>query len=263
VKAAHAPRSLRRRVFGQLDLRLYRHLSATNAAVIVVILAAVALSVAETEPGIVRGNEGWFIAANTGFGVVFLAEYLLRLWSVAERAPQHAWRERMRFVVSLPALIDVLAIASSLTPLLGFNSTPLRLVRLARIVMLVRVGPFARACTLLGQAVASRRFELLVTAGLAAIVLMIGATVLYWAEGAVQPEAFGSIPRAMWWAAETLTTVGYGDVRPVTALGKVMAAVMAFAGIGVIALPAGIMASAFSDAMAQHRARLAKVEEAE
>ncbi len=260
VRAAHAPRSLRRRVFGQLDLRLYRHLSATNGIIIGVIVAAVVLSVAETEPGIVRGNERWFAAANIGFGIVFLIEYVLRLWSVAERAPQHAWRERLRFVVSMPALIDVLAIASSLTPLLGFNSTPLRLVRLARIVMLVRVGPFARACSLLGQAVASRRFELLVTAGLALIVLMIGATVLYWAEGAAQPDAFGSIPRAMWWAAETLTTVGYGDVRPVTPLGKLMAAIMAFAGIGVIALPAGIMASAFSDAMQQHRERLARIE---
>lgn len=249
--------TLRRRVFGELDLRLHRHLSPANTVIIVAILGAVGVSVAETEPTLTAGHTLLLARINFVFGLIFLVEYVVRLWSIAERAPQHEWRERLRFAVSLPALIDVLAIVSSLTPLLGFNSTPLRLVRLARIVLLVRVGPFARACALLAGAVTSRRLELLITAGLALVVLVLGATALYWAEGAVQPAAFGSIPRAMWWAAETLTTVGYGDVRPVTPLGKVLAAVMPFAGIGIIALPAGIMAAAFGDAMQQHRTKLA------
>lgn len=255
--------SLRRRVFAALDLRLHRHITGTNSVIVATILLAVVVSVAETEPTFTHGHEQLLARINFVFGLAFLVEYAARLWSIAERAPDHALHQRIRFVFSVASLIDLLAIVSSMTPLLGFNSTPLRLVRLARIVMLVRVGPFARAIGLLGAAVASRRFELIVTAGLALIVLMIGATALFWTEGAVQPEAFGSIPRAMWWAAETLTTVGYGDVRPITPLGKVMAAIMAFAGIGIIALPAGIMASAFSDAMQQHRARLARVSAAE
>ncbi len=76
---------------------------------------------------------------------------------------------------------------------------------------------------------------------------------LFWAEGTVQPDAFGSIPRAMWWAMATLTTVGYGDVYPITALGKVLAAVVAVTAIAIVAMPTGIMAAAFSDAFQELR----------
>lgn len=84
--------------------------------------------------------------------------------------------------------------------------------------------------------------------------MLISATLLYWAEGVEQPDKFGSIPRALWWSIVTLTTVGYGDVYPVTALGKLISAVVAIVGIGIIAMPAGIMAAAFSDAIQRHRA---------
>ena len=79
-------------------------------------------------------------------------------------------------------------------------------------------------------------------------VLLISASVMYVIEGPVQPEAFGSIPRSLWWAIATLTTVGYGDVYPVTALGKFFAGLSAVAGIGLIAMPTGILAAAFSEA---------------
>jgi len=79
--------------------------------------------------------------------------------------------------------------------------------------------------------------------------MLLAATALYWAEGDVQPDRFGSIPRALWWAVVTLTTVGYGDVAPITPLGKALAAAVAVIGIGLIALPAGMLAAAFSDAI--------------
>jgi voltage-gated potassium channel len=105
----------------------------------------------------------------------------------------------------------------------------------------------------LTQALRERRYELSLTAFLAAFVMTFGAAALWWAEGEIQPDKFGSIPRAMWWATVTLTTIGYGDVFPVTPLGKVFAGLVAVAGIGLIALPTGILAAAFSDALQRER----------
>ena len=85
--------------------------------------------------------------------------------------------------------------------------------------------------------------------GLAVTVLVFGATALHLIEGDLQPDKFGSIPRAMWWSVITLTTIGYGDVYPITVLGKIFAALVAVAGIGLIAMPTGILASAFSEAV--------------
>ena len=99
----------------------------------------------------------------------------------------------------------------------------------------------------------SRRDELILSlvAGLSLIV--VAATALYLAEGGVQPEKFGSIPRALWWSVATMTTIGYGDVYPITPLGKVLASVTAILSIGLIAMPTGILAAAFSDGMDRHR----------
>ena len=115
------------------------------------------------------------------------------------------------------------------------------------------------ALSLLVDAVHTRRFELAASLVIGAVLLVVSATLLYVVEGMAQPETFGSIPRAMWWSIATLTTVGYGDVTPVTPLGKLCAGAIAILGIGVIAMPTGILAAAFSDAL-QARRRSEKTE---
>ncbi len=228
-------------------------LSPLNRFLVGTIVLAVIAAVAETEPELTRGHGKLFAAANLLFGMVFAVEYLARLWLADTDDRRSPFRARLKFVVSIGGLIDLVTVASSLLPVIGFNSTPLRIVRIVRIVRLARLGRFSRAVRYVTIAVASRSYELLIASALAGVVLLVGSTALYWIEADVQPDKFGSIPRAMWWSIETLTTVGYGDVYPVTPLGKFIAGIIALAGIGVIALPAGILAAAFSDVVQRDR----------
>ena len=149
-------------------------------------------------------------------------------------------------------------VIASLIPMLVTGAPIFRLIRLFRLASLLRFGEFSNALRALSTAIVERRYDLAVTGALAGVLVLGGATALYWAEGAQQPEAFGSIPRAMWWSIITLTTVGYGDVSPVTTLGKFLAAIVALGGIGLVAMPTGIVAAAFSDAMQNHREAKAK-----
>lgn len=243
------------KVYCQLfaSARVDGELTVTNRIVIVVIVLSVVMAVLATEPEVVRGNRAFFLYAEMIAGAVFLVEYLARLWSIAE-APggKTAAAKRWRFVRSP----DLVVVVAALFPLLVTGAPILRIFRLLRLAALMKFGRFSVALREIGRAVSERRYDLFVTLALAAALLLFGATALHWAEGHIQPEAFGSIPRAMWWAIITLTTVGYGDVSPVTPLGKILAGIVALGGIGLVAMPTGIIAAAFSDAMQRHREHL-------
>ncbi|HEX8256767.1 MAG TPA: ion transporter [Allosphingosinicella sp.] len=257
VPPSPAPPSLRRRLYRQLDPRAWTKpgLSPLNTLVTLAIIVATAAAIVETEPLVTAGRERLFDAAELGFGLFFLAEYAARLWTVVEEegARSH-WRRRLAFVRSPAAIFDLLAILSALLPFIGASGAMLRLVRLLRIFRLAKLGRMSAALSNLASAVLSRRFELAATVGLALMLVVFGATALYWIEGEIQPDKFGSIPRALWWAVVTLTTIGYGDVFPVTPLGKLVAAFVAIAGIGLIAMPTGILAAAFSEACQRDKA---------
>lgn len=229
-------------------------LSFVNLGLIVLILGAVAVSVIGTEPTITREHHRLIVGVEMGFGIIFLIEYLARLWSVAD-APgrESATIKRLRFVFSPLAIIDLIVVLTSLAPLVIGDAAMLRLVRLVRILALTKFTRFSHAIEEISGAVWSRRYELVVTISLGWVLLLVGAVAMYWAEGTVQPEQFGSIPRSLWWAVVTLTTVGYGDAIPITPLGKITAAIVALGGVALVAMPAGIMAAAFSDAMQKKR----------
>lgn len=250
--------SLRHRLYLALepDARHEPGISALNLILIICIVLAVALAVIETEPMIVAGRENLFLTLQLGFGAIFTVEYLARLWIAAERSgPGTAWRKRWAFMRRPGPIIDLIVILALLVPLFAANASELRLLRLVRIIAVARMGELSRALREIWHAVFSRRFELAVTAGLGVILILLGATLLYWLEGNVQPDKFGSIPRAIWWALVTITTIGYGDAYPITVGGKIAAGFIAIAGIGLVAMPAGIMASAFSEAMQKHHGK--------
>ncbi|HEU0045293.1 ion transporter [Sphingomonas sp.] len=250
-------RAARRKLYVQLAPERWpgEGLSPLNAVICVAVLLATAVAIVETEPFVARGREQLFRTAEIGFGLFFAAEYLGRLWVVSEADdPRARWRRRVGFVLSPSGLIDLVVILTSFAPFLTQNAQMLRLLRLIRIVRLAKLGRLSVAMRYLGEAIGARRMELGLTAGMGLGLMVAGATLLYWLEGHVQPDKFGSIPRALWWAVITLTTTGYGDVFPITPAGKLVGGLMAICGIGVIALPAGIFASAFSDAVQRGRA---------
>ena len=249
-------RPLRQQVYSQLFPSADRQsgLTLTNKLIVAVILISILVAVLSTEPEIVRNHYVRFLYAEMAFGFAFFVEYVMRIWSVAEApGPGGEWIKRWRFAHSFIGIIDLAVVLASLFPFLVTGASVFRVVRLLRLAELMQFGRFSLALREIGKAVSERRYDFLVTLALAAALILLSASALYWAEGQVQPDAFGSIPRAMWWAVITLAEVGYGDVVPVTPLGKVFASVVALCSIALVAVPTGVIAAAFSDAMQRHR----------
>jgi voltage-gated potassium channel len=242
--------SLRRRVHRQLSPE--GRLTAVARFLILAILAATALAIAETEPLLLDGNEAWFVAAELGFVLLFSVEYALRLWAAPE-----AGMSRLRWMRTPSAVIDVLAILGSLLPFVGANTLLLRLLRVMRMLRLAKLGRFSNAFAIMDRAVRSRINHLAVSLMMFLFFLVGAATLIYLIEGDSQPDKFGSIPRSLWWTAVTMTTVGYGDVVPASIFGKLVAAIVSIGGIVLIAIPTGIMAASFSDEFAQEERRRA------
>ena len=234
------PPTLRRRTY--LALNPKDGLTVTSRLLIVLILAATALTVLETEPAISAGHEAAFAIASAVVAVLFAAEYVLRIWSAPE-----CGRSRLHYALSPWSIIDLIVVIASLMPAIGADLLFLRMLRALRMVSLAKLGRYSSAFDTLGRAIRSRASHLLVSFSIAGVFLIISATFMFWIEGDGQPEQFGSIPRALWWSVATMTTVGYGDVVPQTNWGRLIAGIVSLGGIVLIAIPTGIMAAAFSD----------------
>ena len=206
----------------------------------------------ETEFYAAYGGILWTI---TLFAVaVFSVEYLLRLW-VCTLNPLYSdpVRGRLRYMVSPLALFDLVAILPFYIPMvLPMDLLVLRLFRLTRVFTVLKMGRFSRAWDSLTYTIKSRKEELLISAVLIFMVLAVSSTVMYYIENPAQPQKFSSIPQTMWWGVVTLSTVGYGDIYPITPLGKLVGSMVAISGIALFALPAGIIAAGLVESL-HHR----------
>lgn len=259
--------SLRRRLFVQLDPAAWprRGLSPVNLIVFVTIIVTSILAIIETEPTIARGREDLFNALELVVGVFYSVEYIARAWTAAE-SPRYGpgWRGLLRYIRSPIAIIDLISIATSfLTPAAGLQPYLLRAFRVARILRIAKLGRMSNAMSYLIEAMMARRYELLFSLFVSLTFMVFSASLLYLVEGPAQPDKFGSIPRALWWATAALTTIGYGDVYPITVAGRIFAAMTAVAGIGLVAMPTGIMAAAFSEAVQRHSRDIHEAKSAE
>lgn len=242
----------RTKVSRQLDvsMRTDLGLSIANKFIIALIIFSVVVVILETEPSLYDDNRYLFLGLEYAVLVFFSVEFLLRVWSSTENP---VYGSRWAYLVRPVVILDFFVIVSMAFTLVGFEGVLLRMLRLLRLMRVARLGQYSRALSDIGLAIKKRRFELVVSFFLALMLLTISASALYVVEGELQPEAFGSIPRAMWWATATLTTVGYGDIVPITAMGQIFAGFTAVTGIGLIAMPTGILASAFSEIMQKRR----------
>jgi voltage-gated potassium channel len=180
--------------------------------------------------------------------LVFTAEYLLRVWVAVEHAPYRKLtptRARLKFIISASGIIDLISV---LPFWFGFFvPSELRVILIFRIVRFLKLARYSPAIRSLLDALYSERRALFGCVVILVGTALIAASLMHLAERGAQPEKLGTIPDAMWWAIVTLGTIGYGDVVPVTALGKVIASVTIFFGLIMIALPVGIIATAFAE----------------
>jgi len=178
---------------------------------------------------------------------IFTIEYLIRLWSAVEEsedARKKPWRARLRHALRPLSLADLLAILPFY--LSALVTIDLRMLRALRLLRVLKLSRYSTSIGLLLDALKSEARAIAAAVFVLSLLVLIAASFTYAAEHRVQPEAFGTIPDALWWAVITMTTVGFGDVVPITPFGKVIGSVNAVIGIGMVALPAGLLAAAFS-----------------
>lgn len=187
--------------------------------------------------------------------VVFTLEYALRIWTAPELCPDRSpWAARARYVVSGMALIDLLAILPFWIPMiLPGSMLGMRAFRLVRLLRIFKLNRYFDALAMVGCVVRDKRRELVGSIFFVAILMLVSSLLVYAVEHDAQPEAFRNAFSGLWWAVATLTTVGYGDIYPITAVGRILGAVIALLGIGMVAIPTSILSSGFLEYMAKKR----------
>lgn len=248
--------SLRVKLYRQLETTAWPKdgLSPLNTALVVLIIVAVALAVIDTEPMIVGGHERLMNDVEFAIGMIFLTEYAARLWVAPENPRfQNARFPRLRYALTPIAIVDLLAVLPAIFAFGGGSSLLLRFFRILRMLRLAKLGRMSSAWEHIREAFYEKRHEFALILGLLAITVLVSASLMYLAEAEAQPDKFGSIPRALWWSIITMTTIGYGDTYPVTALGRFLGGIIAIVGVMMVALPTGIFAASFSEGMERRR----------
>ncbi len=243
------PPTLRQTVFQLLDDEEWTHPASRwlYRGLVFLIVVSVAAAVLETVADIRHRWDFWLLAIEIVCVGLFTVEYVARVWvAVDDRAGryEHPLWGRLRYMVTPMAIVDLLAILPTyMAFILSGDFLLLRTLRILRILKITRYSP---ALATFEVVLVNERRSLGAAATILGVALLLAAGTLHHLEGDAQPEAFGSIPASMWWAIATLTTVGYGDVVPVTTAGRVAAGFCAVIGIGMFALPTAILGAGFA-----------------
>lgn len=175
---------------------------------------------------------------------IFSIEYLLRLWVCTEKLKFIGLKGRFKYAFTPMALIDLFAILPFYLPMvIPFDLRFLRILRLIRIFRIIKLTKYSESLQLFGKVLANKKEELIIASSVAVILLVLVSSIIYYIENNAQPGVFSSIPAAMWWSIGATTRLGAGPINPITDLGMIFGSIVALLGLGIFALPAGILAS--------------------
>jgi voltage-gated potassium channel len=236
--------ALRRRIHEILDQGPFGDTTSqtVNRLLVVMIVINLVATALESVPSLHARYGALFAVVEWASLIVFTTEYLLRVWVAADNGDDV--RARLKYVFSPIGVVDLLAVAPFWIAL--FSDVDLRFLLVFRMVRFLKLARYSPGMRSLLDAIYTERRALF---GCLVIVMgatLVAASIMQVVEGDAQPEKFGTIPDAMWWAIITLATVGYGDVSPITPLGKVLTALYILVSLIIIALPVGIVATAFA-----------------
>ena len=183
---------------------------------------------------------------------VFSVEYAARIWAcTADPRYRQPIIGRLRYVSSFGGVVDLLAIlpfyVSLAVPAAALDLRILRVLRLLRFARVLKLARYSDSIVRMKRVIGARRGDLGVALAAVGVVLILASSAIYYVEVDTQPDVFTSIPAAMWWGISALTTVGYGDITPVTPLGKFLGGIIQLLGIAIFALPAGIIAAGYEE----------------
>lgn len=218
-----------------------------NGFIIILIILNVAAVMLETVPAIYMPYAEFFRIFDMVSVIIFTVEYILRVWS-CNHDPMyaHSVRGRLKYMLSFYALIDLLAILPFYIHVFaGLDLRVLRILRLLRFLRLFRLTAYMKSAVMVKNVFKTRANDLKLSLVLILFLITIASCLVYFAEHGAQPEIFTSIPATIWWAIITVTSVGYGDMVPITVLGKAFTALITLSGLAVLALPAGIITAGF------------------
>lgn len=225
---------------------------AVNYFLILLILGNAAAVLLESVNDIYQSYRFFFDTFEHISIIIFSAEYLLRFWSIAEKEPfESGWKNRLKWIKSGGAVIDLLAILPAYINF--FVPIDLRFLRILRLLRLLKLTRYFISLQILLRVIEREKGSFQAVIFILSIMIVMAAACIYVVESKAQPQIFTSIPAAMWWAVVTLTTVGYGDVTPITPLGRFLGALITILGVGLAALPAGILANGLANELEQRK----------
>ncbi len=228
---------------------------AFNITIMLLIVLNVIMVIVDTVSGLPLWIKKTLLIIELTSIIIFTIEYILRLWTAIYIYPHLSHtRARLRYVFSYMALIDLLAILPFYLPFIfTVDLRILRMIRLSRLLRVMKVNRYSNSLHTLSNVLKKKSPQLISSTVIVSILIIISAVTMFNLEHKAQPTVFKNLFSSIWWAIATLTTVGYGDIYPITPFGKILSGLIAILGIGLVAIPTGIISSGFMESISKEK----------